>query len=156
MRRAAPRSAGHGSARHACARAIKAVPQSGRAGLKLRRRVFMLSWPLFTRSPPPPVTAVPLQPSLPPSLAVPRSPPPPPVAVVPSCVWAPGLRARAALHTGPLPGVVVGRKPLCKPSVPVLFHWAESGFGLLAFDLFCYFPNIFKSFQSSNICVGFI
>jgi hypothetical protein len=152
----------------------------------------MLSRPPLTRSPPPPpVAAVPLQPSLSSSLAEPHSPPPPPVAATLSCVRALRLCARATLHAGPLPGTVVGhardaghhagpvvvgphaghaatvhmgrcpgavvgRKPPCKPSVPLLFHWAARGFQPIGLRLLCYFLYIFKSFQSSKICVGFI
>jgi hypothetical protein len=41
-------------------------------------------------------------------------------------------------------------RTLCKPGAPVLCHWAAGGFGPLTFDLFCYFLNIFKSFESSK------
>jgi hypothetical protein len=90
-------------------------------GKPLRRRVFLLSRPPLTRFPPPPsVTAVPLQPLLPPPLAEPRSPPPPLVVVAPSCVQVPRLHARAALHAGPLPRAMVGRVRGAGPT-PVLW-----------------------------------
>jgi hypothetical protein len=44
---------------------------------------------------------------------------------------------------------------LCKLAAPVLCHWAASGFGPMGFVLFFYFLNIFKSLQSSKICIGF-
>jgi hypothetical protein len=72
-------------------------------------------------------------------------------AVSPLCQWA----ASCCAH-GPLPQGSSGPCALCKLSVPVLSHWATGGFSPLAFYLFCYFLNMFKFFQSSKICLGFI
>jgi hypothetical protein len=54
-------------------------------------------------------------------------------------------RARCAGHH--VGTVAVGCTLLC--------HWATSGFSPLAFELFLYFLNIFKSCQSLKSCVGF-
>jgi hypothetical protein len=68
--------------------------------------------------------------------------------------------AKSVHARGPLREAIPARpwamRALCKSAMPVLCSWAVGGFSQLAFVLFFYFPNGFKTLQTSKFCASLV
>jgi hypothetical protein len=72
-----------------------------------------------------------------------------------TCRWAAMTQGRGPLREAS-PARPWATRALCMVAAPVPCHWAMSGFGPLAFKLYFYFLNRFKTLQSSKICARLV